>query len=181
MLLRFLEKELNLQQRMPHWRMSLTAILLRQNGGKDLTGTTSASCNGWTWHGPHSVTCVIFIITAGLATSSITAPFSPFQGPLTAQPTAPICMAAAQRALAVHHCSIYNKRLTIYKTMIGAYNKFYKQVLKNWTLERFLIDFIVRVGNISFIIRDRFLKHIEINNATLENCKLLPKNNIPKP
>lgn len=86
--------------------VSRIAILLRQNGGEDLTGATSASCNGCTRHGPHCVTCVIFIIATGLGTGSVTAPFSPFQGPLTAQPTAPICMAAAQRALAVHHCSI---------------------------------------------------------------------------
>lgn len=52
------------------------------------------------------MTCVIFIIATGLSTSPITAPFSPFQGPLTAQSTAPICMTAAQRTLAVHHYSI---------------------------------------------------------------------------
>lgn len=86
--------------------VSRIAVRLRQNGSKDLTGTTCASCNRRTRHGPHCMTCVIFIIATGLSTGSITAPFSPFQGPLTAQSTAPIYMTAAQRTLAVHHYSI---------------------------------------------------------------------------
>jgi len=69
-----------------------TAVLLRQDGGEDLAGTTGPSrAGGRTRDGPHRVACVVLVLAAGLGPSStVTAPFSPFQGPLTAQPTAPI-------------------------------------------------------------------------------------------